>query len=109
VSEINQLAEVILPALIEALGENTSVEITDTFSQIGSGSLPLDLLPSKSISISSTASSQSDRHLQKIAGMFRALPVPVIGRINDGKLLFDLRTLDSPDQLIGQLSHLGKA
>ena len=109
VSEINQLAQVILPALIEALDENTTVEIIDTSSQIGSGSLPLDLLPSKSISISSTATSQSDQHLQKIAGMFRALPVPVIGRLNDGKLLFDLRTLDSPDQLIGQLGHLGKA
>lgn len=107
VEEINQLAQAVLPAFVEALGEKASVEIRDTFSQIGSGSLPLDLLPSKSISISSKAKRQSDQHLQEIAGMFRALPIPVIGRLNDGKLLFDLRTLVSSKDLISQLGQLG--
>jgi len=106
VEEISQLAETVLPAFIEALGDIATVEIADTFSQIGSGSLPLDLLPSKSISISSKSGKQSDKHLQEMAAMFRALPVPVIGRLNDGRLLFDLRTLESAEDLIRELGKL---
>lgn len=105
-AEINQLAEAVLPAFSKFLGDKATVVITDTFSQIGSGSLPLDRLPSRSISISSNAASKSDRHLQELAALFRTLPVPIIGRLNDGKLLFDLRTLESAEDLIRQLGKV---
>ena len=32
--------------------------------------------------------------MDKLAAAFRRLPIPVIGRIEDDTLLFDLRTLD---------------
>jgi L-seryl-tRNA(Ser) seleniumtransferase len=106
--EINQLAETVLPALKAYLGDKASVKIVDTNSQIGSGSLPLDLLPSKAICISPVAGKQSDKRLVELADEFRRLPIPVIGRIHDGKLLLDLRTLNSTDELTSQLSLSGK-
>ena len=33
----------------------------------------------------------------------RALPVPVVGRVHDDRLLLDLRCLDEEELLIGQL------
>jgi L-seryl-tRNA(Ser) seleniumtransferase len=41
-----------------------------------------------------------------MADAFRALPIPVIGRIRDGMLLFDLRTLDDEAAFAGQLGGL---
>jgi L-seryl-tRNA(Ser) seleniumtransferase len=34
------------------------------------------------------------------------LPIPVIGRIEDGCLKFDLRCLDDHEAFVGQLSRL---
>ncbi|MCZ6502829.1 MAG: L-seryl-tRNA(Sec) selenium transferase [Gammaproteobacteria bacterium] len=104
IQEIEQLAQDVLPSLVSILAGNAQVEIVDTYSQIGSGSLPLDLLPSKELSI--VPSKPSDARLQQITKAFRQLPTPVIGRIHDGKLLFDLRTLDKPADLTEQLDHL---
>jgi len=57
--------------------------------QVGGGSLPLQELPSAALSLGSP-----DHSANRLESAFRALPVPVIGRIQDGRLLFDLRTVD---------------
>ncbi len=44
--------------------------------------------------------------LDKLAVAFRRLPVPVIGRIEDDTLLFDLRTLDDEPAFVVQLEKL---
>ena len=41
-----------------------------------------------------------------IAAAFRALPVPVIGRIKDGAFIMDLRCLEHEDDFLEQLKHL---
>jgi L-seryl-tRNA(Ser) seleniumtransferase len=104
IREIEQLANEVLPSLVSTLAGHANVDMADTFSQIGSGSLPLDLLPSKAVRIVPIRS--SDSALQQVALAFRRLPTPIIGRLHDGRLLFDLRTLDKPDDLTEQLSHL---
>ena len=103
--EISQLAESVLPALKAFLEGRAEVSIIDTHSQIGSGSLPLDLLKSKAICITATPGKQADKRLLNIAAEFRKLPVPVIGRVHDGKFLLDLRTLDSAEDLNSLLSQ----
>jgi L-seryl-tRNA(Ser) seleniumtransferase len=60
-------------------------------SQIGSGALPVDLLPSTAVTIGGHA-------LDQLARQFRALPRPVIGRIHDGRLWFDCRCLEPGDE-----------
>ena len=104
VEEIGVIADAVAPCLAAHL-PNYVVTIEDTKSQIGSGSLPLDLLPSRSISISPSQTTGRDAAINQLAASFRQLPMPVIGRINDGRLIFDLRTLDQADDLTGQI-HL---
>jgi L-seryl-tRNA(Ser) seleniumtransferase len=84
-AEIRAQAERLLPAFAAALdGWQTSIE--PVRGQIGSGALPVDLLPSFALAV-------RGKGLDRIADAFRRLPIPVIGRIADGTLFFDLRTL----------------
>lgn len=94
-TEIRAQAERLLPAFTRALGGlQTSIE--EVRGQIGSGALPVDLLPSHALAV-------RGKGLDKIADAFRALPIPVIGRIADGTLFFDLRTLDDEAAFAAQL------
>ena len=72
-----------------------NVEVVPVFSQIGSGALPLDRLPSHALRITLPgAKRRAGGALEALATQLRALPVPVIGRIADGTLLLDLRCLE---------------
>ena len=102
--EIAETAASLKTPVSNAVKGWATVEIVDVFSQIGSGALPLDQLPSTALQI--TPDDGSDTMLRRLASAFRALPVPVIGRLQDGRLLLDLRTLDDPESLTGQLGIL---
>ncbi|MBX3666728.1 MAG: L-seryl-tRNA(Sec) selenium transferase [Burkholderiales bacterium] len=91
------------PALAAALGEGWNVGIAPCKSQIGSGALPVDALPSRGLAITPT---QKKGNLNRLAAALRALPVPVIGHIRDGALVLDLRCLDHEDEFVSQLRHL---
>src|SRR5690606_12710224 len=83
-----------------------SVEVIECMSQIGSGSLPVDLLPSAALALRPEGEASAER----LAGMLRALPVPVVGRIKEGRLLLDLRCMEDEEEFLEQLSvvPLGK-
>jgi L-seryl-tRNA(Ser) seleniumtransferase len=68
-------------------------------SQIGSGALPVDLLPSFALAVYA-------ERLDRLADAFRRLPIPVIGRISAGALFFDLRTLNDEAAFVAQLDRL---
>ena len=69
-------------------------------SQIGSGALPVDLLASAAVTL-------AGKGLDSLARELRALPRPVIGRINDGRLWLDCRCLE-PDEEGAFLAQLPK-
>ncbi|OGB23721.1 MAG: L-seryl-tRNA(Sec) selenium transferase [Burkholderiales bacterium RIFCSPLOWO2_02_FULL_57_36] len=93
--EIEALARRLRPVVAAWLGQHASVDIASVQSQIGSGSLPVDLLPSFALRITAPGAKRSSgKTLDRIASAFRALPVPVIGRISDGAFLLDLRCLE---------------
>ncbi len=95
-AEIRDAAKRLLPALQNALaGLPVTAEIVALKSQIGSGSLPVDRLPSAGFSI--RPQGRKGGVLNRIEAALRALPKPVIGRIEDGALLLDLRCLE-PDE-----------
>jgi L-seryl-tRNA(Ser) seleniumtransferase len=106
-ADIDSLARKIFPAFKQKLSTIANVSMEPCKSQIGSGALPLDLLESRAIVIKPLAKKgETDAALRKLAEEFRNLPVPVIGRIRDGNLVFDLRCLISESDLIPQLDHL---
>ena len=93
-----------LPHLQDKLAGWAKVTLGSCKSQIGSGALPLDLLESRALIIEPIAAKgETDAHLLGIARSMRALPMPVIGRISDGKLLFDLRCLRDINYFVEQL------
>lgn len=85
---------------VGALLPDHSVSATDCASQIGSGSLPTDTIPSAGLRITGAGGDAPDR----LAATLRALPRPVMGRIHDGALILDLRTLDRDADLLEALS-----
>jgi L-seryl-tRNA(Ser) seleniumtransferase len=94
-AELRQVAERIAPAVAQALGGRASVQVLDCRSQIGSGSLPVDRLPSACVAIGPPAGARRAGRLpERLAEALRALPVPVVGRIEDGQLRLDMRCLD---------------
>ncbi|WP_422036671.1 L-seryl-tRNA(Sec) selenium transferase [Reyranella sp.] len=98
-AEIRAVAERLLPAVKAALGNDATASVAEVRGQIGSGALPVDLLPSFAIAIKA-------KGLDRISDRFRRLPIPVIGRISDGTLYFDLRTLDDEPAFAAQLDKL---
>jgi L-seryl-tRNA(Ser) seleniumtransferase len=97
-AEIEAAAQAILPALQTACGDRADVAIAPAHSQIGSGSLPIDRLPSVCITLAPRIKGKGEgTALKKIEQAFRELPVPVIGRVADGALRLDMRCLEEKD------------
>jgi L-seryl-tRNA(Ser) seleniumtransferase len=96
----------VLPVLRAQLGADWQVDAVETRSQIGSGSLPVDLLASHGLRIR-PAGRKSGSAAARLAAAFRALPLPVIGRVHDGDFVLDLRCLeDAEDEFVRQLDGL---
>jgi len=96
-----------LQSLNELLKNKAEIQLNECKSQIGSGALPLDLIRSTAIVITPIArKGDSDASLLRLAAAFRRLPKPVIGRIHDGSLLFDVRCLRDSKEFTSQLFQL---
>ena len=104
-ADIRVQCERVLPRIEAALAGRAEASIVETGSQIGSGSLPVDSLPSAGIAIKPIGKSKGS-FADKLSQAFRALPVPVIGHIKDGAFVLDLRCLDHEDEFIAQLNKL---
>jgi L-seryl-tRNA(Ser) seleniumtransferase len=91
------------PVLQRAVGEAFSVVATSMASQIGSGALPVDLLPSHGLVVRPALPRGGG--LVRLESALRALPRPVLGRLVDKALWLDLRCLDEADEaaFAGQL------
>jgi L-seryl-tRNA(Ser) seleniumtransferase len=100
--EMQASAERLLTALKPYFSKRYQLGAEPCWSQIGSGSLPIDRLPSYALTFSPLDGRGST--LERLAQQWRGLPQPVIGRINDGKLWLDLRCLEQEGALIEALS-----
>ena len=105
VAELEALAARLLPRIVAVLSGKANAMVIQCASQIGSGSLPVESLPSAGIAIAIPGKNKTSA-VQIIAKAFRALPVPVIGRIKDGAFLMDLRCLDDEHAFVAQLGNL---
>ena len=108
VDEIRAQAARLLLAFQKHLDGLAEVTAQDCQSQIGSGSLPVDRLPSVALNITPVAGQRAKgKAVAHMAAAFRGLPIPIIGRLSDGALLLDLRCLgvDEESVLLDQLNN----
>jgi L-seryl-tRNA(Ser) seleniumtransferase len=74
------------------------VETTACESEIGSGAAPTARIASFGLALRPGTT--------RLAARLRALPVPVIGRLQEGALILDLRTLEDEAAFVAQLEKL---
>ncbi|TSA15146.1 MAG: L-seryl-tRNA(Sec) selenium transferase, partial [Betaproteobacteria bacterium] len=94
-AEIDALAAEVRPAVERWAAGRANVELMPGHSQVGSGSLPGDTLPTCLIALT-----PSGLGINALARILRALTPPVIGRIQGGKVLLDLRCLHTAEPLL---------
>jgi L-seryl-tRNA(Ser) seleniumtransferase len=96
--EIGKRAEALAA---QVLSPKLTIEITDGESVIGGGAAPSSLLPTRLLAVSC-----SDLGADQLAARLRASDPPIIARVDQGRVLLDLRTV-FPGQDHAIVSALG--
>lgn len=107
--DVAALAHRLLPAVAAAAGEEFKAEVVACSSQIGSGALPQETIPSAGIAVRPRSARGAGRALISLAASFRRLPIPVVGRIAGQVLLLDLRCLEDEAEFTENLTVDGVA
>jgi L-seryl-tRNA(Ser) seleniumtransferase len=105
VTAIEQLATRLAP-MVQRYCAEFQVTAEHTDSQVGSGALPIDRMESAALKLTRPDVRRPGNALKKLAKAFRALPIPVIGRIADDALWFDLRCLEDEAEFVDNLREL---
>ena len=92
VAELREVAARLANYLREVFGDVVQVTVEESIAQIGSGSLPVDTLSSVAVSLCASQISA-----EALATHFRSQPRPVIGRVQEDQLRFDVRTVFSQE------------
>ena len=86
--ELRSITEQLVANLEEIFNGRITVTIENSLAQIGSGSLPVETLPSLAVVLESPNISA-----EALATQFRTQAVPVIGRTQDERFWLDVRTV----------------
>ncbi len=89
-ADIRALAERLRPRLAAWVAPGVEVRVIDCESEVGSGAAPRQRLASAGLALRPGTT--------RLAATFRALPVPVIGRMQEGAFILDLRGLELADE-----------
>ena len=92
ISEIEMKAEVLFDKMSEVVNDRIKIEIVDTMSQVGGGSMPLEEIPSKAIMIYS-----NELSISRIEKELRNQKIPIIARVYRDNIYLDLRTIQESD------------
>lgn len=96
-ADIEAAGRRLAPVLQAVLGDGVAVTVEECSSQIGSGALPIERLPSAALVLRPKAK-RPGKALIALEESFRRLPKPVIGHIRDDALWLDLRCLEAKDE-----------
>ena len=105
-ADIEVMSKRVQPHMAQALGSDWQVTIQPVFSQVGSGSLPIDMIPSMAL-VCTYAQKKSGSALKALTARLRQLSIPIIGRVSDNSLVLDLRCLEDESDFLVQLQSLG--
>src|SRR5690606_33867977 len=105
-ADVRRQAEALCPQVAAAVAPRFGVEVVDMMGQIGSGSLPVERLPSAGLALAPVSPKGVGRALGELTTALRGLPAPVIGGASEDLLLLDLRCLGRDADLARQLPAL---
>jgi len=105
-TDIVALARRLMPVVANKLGDAFEVSVANCASQIGSGALPLETMASAGLSIKPRDDRHSGHTLSKLSAAMRALPIPVVARIEQGAFILDLRCLEAEEAFCRNLTTL---
>ncbi|MGE4754359.1 L-seryl-tRNA(Sec) selenium transferase [Yersinia enterocolitica] len=100
--DIAESAQRVLAALNSRYCAEFTLAVEPCWSQIGSGSLPVDRLPSWAVTF--TPKEGRGSALEALTARWRGLAKPIIGRVADGRLWLDLRCLEDEAALLRELA-----
>lgn len=105
--DIRNQAERLLPTVQARFGPRANVAVAPCMSQIGSGALPVERLPSTCLALRPPEGERKEgAWLKRLTAALHSVPVPVIGRIGEGALRLDLRTLEDEVEFLAQFDVL---
>ena len=84
------------------LNSQFEIQIEDSQAQIGSGSQPMERIPSVAVTIAE----KTNAKLSALSARFKQLSQPIIGRMENGKIWLDLRSLADIETLLNTLDEL---
>lgn len=90
VEMVDRRAKRLARRLRKSIGTHCSVMVVDIMSRVGGGAMPEQNLPSRGVALQPASISMGITHLESA---LRSLDVPIISRIEDDRLLLDLRTV----------------
>ncbi|MCX6572750.1 MAG: L-seryl-tRNA(Sec) selenium transferase [Candidatus Aminicenantes bacterium] len=93
--ELARRAKKLAASLRKALPASAAVEVEDGASQVGSGAVPVETLPTKVVAVRSTALPP-----EELARRLRFSSPPVFARIHKDAVLFDLRTIQPGEETL---------
>jgi L-seryl-tRNA(Ser) seleniumtransferase len=101
--DIGRRAKKVAAALRKVLPEEVGVTVEDAESQVGSGAVPFETLPTKVLAVTS-ASLPPDA----LATALRRLDPPVFARVSRDSVLLDFRTVQPDEDAVVEaaLKHL---
>lgn len=95
--DIATQAQLLQPSLQQALGEHYQVSCQPMLSQIGSGAMPIESLPSFGLVVHYLASTaKAGSHIMQLEQRLRSQTPAIIGRIHKDALYLDCRCLTEP-------------
>ena len=102
VEQLRADAERLKARLESRLNADFQLQIEDSLAQIGSGSQPMERIPSVAV----TLSEKTPQKLSALSTRFKQLSQPIIGRMENGKLWLDLRSAADIETLLNTVDEL---
>ena len=102
VEQLRADAECLKARLESRLNADFQLQIEDSLAQIGSGSQPMERIPSVAV----TLSEKTPQKLSALSTRFKQLSQPIIGRMENGKLWLDLRSVADIETLLNTVDEL---
>jgi L-seryl-tRNA(Ser) seleniumtransferase len=93
--ELGRRAKKLAASLRKALPTGVMISVEDGESQVGSGAVPVETLPSKVLAVRSPGISAED-----LARQLRAFTPPIFARIHKDAVLFDFRTIQPGEDAV---------